>query len=188
MSQMLSRRLAAFSAGSINDIGVLAASDLEEPLQGIVVLFANGSPRDMIRVCQHILSQQLHLHPDSEKIGVDAIVRGISVFSDNAFRFESPSGNPCGPGQRLNNPVTKSNPKRRSLYGALDTTYGLSLLDKRRNREAHRRGNWLGWCFSAPPRLTATPNGERIEVSVASPRICITRLPRAPLLLGPSSP
>jgi hypothetical protein len=78
---MLSRRLAAFSNGNVEDLGQLTDAQLADPLHSLVVLFANGSPRDMIRVCQEILSEQLRIDPASEKIGLDAVLEGITKFS-----------------------------------------------------------------------------------------------------------
>jgi hypothetical protein len=43
--------------------------------------FAKGSPRDMIRVCQEILSEQLRIDPAAEKIGPEAVIEGITKFS-----------------------------------------------------------------------------------------------------------
>jgi hypothetical protein len=60
---MLSRRLEAFSGGKVQDLGQLTDADFAEPLHTLVVLFAKGSPRDMIRVCQEILSEQLRIDP-----------------------------------------------------------------------------------------------------------------------------
>jgi predicted transcriptional regulator len=78
---MLSRRLAAFSNGSVEDLGQLTDAELADPLHSSVVLFANRSPRDMIRVCQEILSEQLRMDPESKKIGIDAVLEGITKFS-----------------------------------------------------------------------------------------------------------
>jgi len=82
MNEMLSRRLSAFSGGKVTDLGQLTNAELAAPLQTTVILFASGSPRDMIRVCQEILSEQLQLDPNSERIGIDAIMKGISAFSE----------------------------------------------------------------------------------------------------------
>jgi hypothetical protein len=82
MNKMLSRRLGAFSAGVVTDLGQLAAAETAEPLQMMVVMFAAGSPRDMIRICREILAEQLQLDAESEKIELDAIVRGISTFAE----------------------------------------------------------------------------------------------------------
>ena len=82
MNQMLSRRLAAFSGGAVRDLGQLATGTLGKTLQVVAIMFASGSPRDMIRVCQVILSEQLQLDPNSERIDIVAIERGLSAFSE----------------------------------------------------------------------------------------------------------
>lgn len=81
INKMLSRRLAAFSNDRVTNLGQLTEADLAAALQFTVVAFASGSPRDMIRACQEILSEQLQLNPDSEMIGARAILGGISKFS-----------------------------------------------------------------------------------------------------------
>jgi len=81
ITEMLSRRLAAFSGGRVKDLSNLTDAKLAKPLQYLVVLFAFGSPRDMIRICQEILSEQLRLDPSSERFGVGAIIEGILKFS-----------------------------------------------------------------------------------------------------------
>jgi hypothetical protein len=57
---MLSRRLEAFSDGKAKSLAPLTEDRLANALGYIVVDFASGSPRDMIRVCQYILTEQLH--------------------------------------------------------------------------------------------------------------------------------
>lgn len=81
LNTMLSRRLAAFSDGRVKDLGQLTNSNLAKALQVTIVLFANGSPRDMVRACREIVSEQIQLGPDSDTIGVDALFQGISKFS-----------------------------------------------------------------------------------------------------------
>lgn len=44
-------------------------------------MFASGSPRDVIQVCQEILSEQLRIGPSAAKIDLDAILKGIAKFS-----------------------------------------------------------------------------------------------------------
>jgi hypothetical protein len=60
INQMLSRRLEAFSDGKVKSLAPLTEDRLANALGYIVVDFASGSPRDMIRVCQYILTEQLH--------------------------------------------------------------------------------------------------------------------------------
>ena len=80
ITEMLSRRLSAFSGGKVKSLSDLTDAKLASPLQYFVVLFAFGSPRDMIRICQEILSEQLRIDPASARIGVRAIVDGILKF------------------------------------------------------------------------------------------------------------
>jgi hypothetical protein len=86
INKMLSRRLEAFSEGRIKDLSQLTSANLATGLQVMVTIFASGSPRDMIRICQQIMSEQLQMDPDSEKIGVLAIIDGISKFSQARAR------------------------------------------------------------------------------------------------------
>jgi hypothetical protein len=86
LNTMLSRRLSAFSNERVKDLRQLTDAALADPLQLLVVLFANGSPRDMIRICQYILSEQLQLDTDSEKIGIAAIEQGIGKFAGQRTR------------------------------------------------------------------------------------------------------
>ncbi|MHB8486650.1 MAG: P-loop ATPase, Sll1717 family [Candidatus Acidiferrales bacterium] len=81
MDTMLSKRLQAFSSGKVTNLSQLLTASLAKPLQLLVVLFASGSPRDMIRICQAILSEQLQINANSQTIGVEACATGISKFS-----------------------------------------------------------------------------------------------------------
>jgi hypothetical protein len=81
INKMLSRRLYVFSSGQVEDLGQLADAELARPLHFLVVLFAAGSPRDMVRVCQDILSEQLQVGPEDNRIGLQAILLGIDKFS-----------------------------------------------------------------------------------------------------------
>ncbi len=80
LNKMLSRRLGAFSNGEVLDLSSLTNAELAKPLHFLAVTFAAGSPRDMIRICQEILAEQLQINPDSTAIEIDAIVQGISKF------------------------------------------------------------------------------------------------------------
>lgn len=81
IDRMLSRRLGAFSNGNVTDLSSLTDAEMAQPLHFVVVLFAAGSPRDMIRVCQEILTEQLQLGAGEAKIGARAIINGIETFS-----------------------------------------------------------------------------------------------------------
>jgi hypothetical protein len=82
ITEMLSRRLSAFSGGKVKSLSDLTdATKLASPLQYFVVLFAFGSPRDMIRICQEILSEQLRINPASERIGVGPFAARVYFLS-----------------------------------------------------------------------------------------------------------
>jgi hypothetical protein len=68
LTKMLSRRLEAFSGDKVHELSQLTNGAL-------------AKPRDMIRICQEILSEQLQLNPESAKIEVHAILQGIAKFS-----------------------------------------------------------------------------------------------------------
>jgi len=81
ITEMLSRRLSAFSEGRVRDLSSLTNARLASPLQYLAVLFAAGSPRDMTRVCQEILSEQLRMDSSSERLEVEAVIEGILKFA-----------------------------------------------------------------------------------------------------------
>jgi hypothetical protein len=80
LNKMLSRRLEAFSGGKVKDLAQLTEAGLAEPGHFLIVLFAEGSPRDVIRICQEILNEQLQINPEAKVIEVEAVTQGISKF------------------------------------------------------------------------------------------------------------
>jgi hypothetical protein len=86
INEMLAKRLIVFSSGRVKNISQLTDGNLAEPLQQLVVLFAFGSPRDMIRVCKEILAEQLRIDANSKRIGENAIIQGILKFSKQRAR------------------------------------------------------------------------------------------------------
>lgn len=81
LNNMLSKRLIAFSEARVRDLSKLTNASLAQPLQFLVVTFAAGSPRDMIRICQRILSEQMKANSNSRTIDLEAIDSGILEFS-----------------------------------------------------------------------------------------------------------
>ena len=84
LNEMLSKRMGAFSQGRVKDIGKLTMGSLAQTLQSLIVMFAAGSPRDMIRICQRILSEQIKTNAGpripSRFIQLEAIEEGILEF------------------------------------------------------------------------------------------------------------
>jgi hypothetical protein len=80
INQMLSRRLEAFSNGGVTELTQLAGHGTGQSLQYLVVLFANGSPRDMIRICQFMISEQLQIDSSAKQLSLRATIEGIAKF------------------------------------------------------------------------------------------------------------
>jgi len=86
--EMLQKRLRTFSNGNIWTLASVC-----EPLRNyradeIAVLFANGSPRDLIRLCARIVTEQEELDSSRTILTKDAVYRGIDNFSRTKCEFE----------------------------------------------------------------------------------------------------
>jgi hypothetical protein len=95
LAQMLSERLKAHSGGKVASIQQISESSLPLPLDQAVAVFAQGSPRNVIRICKEILDQQSELDPSAGRIseaairiGFDRIAANITqeLFSDTLIR------------------------------------------------------------------------------------------------------
>ncbi|MCP1582917.1 P-loop ATPase, Sll1717 family [Pseudoxanthomonas mexicana] len=82
--EMLSERLKAFSSDAVesfsqvvDDSGKTADPDL------IVAMFAQGSPRKMIRICKEILDQQSELAANANAISHEAFVLGVDQIAQS---------------------------------------------------------------------------------------------------------
>jgi hypothetical protein len=74
---MLNKRLEAYSSKKIN-----SAIDLFEEKKGLgrTVLFSEFSPRDCIRICNRILSEQLKINSESKVFELSVINNSIDLF------------------------------------------------------------------------------------------------------------
>ena len=79
LEEMLSRRLGAYSGGKITKLEQIT-KNFEGYLTFLVILFAQKSPRDAIRICKQIIAEQREINPKSTYIESDAIQRGIETF------------------------------------------------------------------------------------------------------------
>jgi hypothetical protein len=79
---MLSERLKAYSDGRIDSVNDLICPDVNIDLHRLVCYFAAGSPRDMIRICQAIVSEQTRLRADDSCITAESMWLGIRLFSN----------------------------------------------------------------------------------------------------------
>lgn len=82
LKQVLSKRLAAFSEENITKFSELMSSELDFDVDFALALFANGSPRNLIRMCEKVLASQSDIDPDSTKISPEALDAGIRMFCE----------------------------------------------------------------------------------------------------------
>jgi hypothetical protein len=80
LKEVLSKRLLAFSRGKISTFDVL----LEEPcsIDDQLCLMANGSPRNLIRLCERILAIQGDRDPNARRISITAIDQATVSHSE----------------------------------------------------------------------------------------------------------
>jgi hypothetical protein len=85
LKEMLSERLKAFSDGAIASLAQITEDDLvKRPSpDDLVALFAQGSPRTMIRICKEILDQQSEMSDTTRTISIDAIIKGFDRIARN---------------------------------------------------------------------------------------------------------
>ncbi len=82
LRDVLSARLVAFSEGRINSFRALLTEDPGYDVDDAICVMANGSPRNMIRICERILTAQSERNANSTTIDVAAVDSGILEFSD----------------------------------------------------------------------------------------------------------
>ena len=81
LEKMLSERLGAYSGGKITKLEQIT-KNFEGDITFLVVLFAQKSPRDAIRICKQIIAEQRELNPESPYIESKAILEGIEKFCE----------------------------------------------------------------------------------------------------------
>ncbi|TAK61154.1 MAG: hypothetical protein EPO22_08650, partial [Dehalococcoidia bacterium] len=81
---MLNRRLKAHSAGRVDSITDLLPTTYpagaKANLRHMALLFANHSPRDLIRIWGRVVDEQLRRDPTASALDREAILDGIDVF------------------------------------------------------------------------------------------------------------
>jgi hypothetical protein len=85
LERMLEQRIKAFS---LTDKPVQFYDLLSDELSNktkraileLVVAFGQGSPRDIIRICRNIVSEQLRINPNSKSVSFDAVTAGFNSF------------------------------------------------------------------------------------------------------------
>ncbi len=78
----LSKRLSAFSKGTVNKFVDLMSEDPGYPVDTAICMIANRSPRNVVRICEKIFAVQAELGPSSNTISDQAVERGIDLYCD----------------------------------------------------------------------------------------------------------
>ncbi|APH39775.1 P-loop ATPase, Sll1717 family [Methanohalophilus halophilus] len=81
LKKMVSKRLEAYSNNRINDFSDIVNYDFNIDINSIIILFAQKSPRDVIRIIQDIIAEQREINPYARKISSSAIMKGIDIFT-----------------------------------------------------------------------------------------------------------
>lgn len=80
LNKMLSKRLEAYSNNKINDFSQIV--DYGYDFNSLIILFAQKSPRDVIRIIQDIIAEQREINPNARNISKQAVMKGLDVFSE----------------------------------------------------------------------------------------------------------
>ena len=94
LSQMLARRLAAFSNGTLTSFNQLVEEEATVDSHTLLVYLSHGSPRDMIRMARSIVKEHTRMPDEAAKISSRTLARGITEFSKESTlekfgRFQS---------------------------------------------------------------------------------------------------
>jgi len=94
VSEMLSRRLAAYSGGRLTSLSQILEDNpsLRWFVDHYLIRFAEGSPRDMVRILNRILAEQMRWGPRSRCLTTVPVLQGIDSFcAERAREVVSPS-------------------------------------------------------------------------------------------------
>lgn len=88
LRKMIKLRLQAYSAtGEAINFSDLFDREMEQVVkeyaEELVITFSHGSPRDMIRICRQMVTEQLRLDPTLDRISGRAITAGFNIFCED---------------------------------------------------------------------------------------------------------
>jgi hypothetical protein len=82
LETMLAQRLLSYSARRVSSLNQLLCRDIGLDLHRLVVYLAEGSPRDMIRLCKRIIAEQTRTSEESRCLEEAAIWTGVQTFAN----------------------------------------------------------------------------------------------------------
>lgn len=80
LETVLSKRVLVFSEGQNSSIGELVNADPKYPVDAVICLIADRSPRNVIRICEKIVSVQAEIDPRATWLTPEAVERGIDMY------------------------------------------------------------------------------------------------------------
>ena len=80
LEELLSKRLNTFSDGKVRKLDSIAVSLRPYTLDEIAIVFANRSPRDIIRICSKIVAEQEQVQNDAVLLSEQSICKGVDTF------------------------------------------------------------------------------------------------------------
>jgi len=80
LKSMISKRLEEYSNHNITDLSQIIDPKSNIDINDLVILFAQKSPRDVIRIVQNIIAEQREIDQNVRRISHNAIIKGIDNF------------------------------------------------------------------------------------------------------------
>lgn len=80
LMEMWQKRLKAYSAGKISSLASISERATPYSVDQLALIFANRSPRDMLRIGAQIFTEQLQIDRFSSRIAPEAVYAGIEKF------------------------------------------------------------------------------------------------------------
>ena len=82
LREALSKRMQAFSGGKVKAFSDVVDDSVKFDPDLVISILANGSPRNMIRMCESIVAAQAEVDPGATKISSEAIDQGARRFCE----------------------------------------------------------------------------------------------------------
>lgn len=82
LQRVLTSRLKAFSNEKITSFNSMVSSGKHYDVDAALCLLANGSPRNLIRLCERVFAMQAERDPESKSIDLGAIEQGVLDYCE----------------------------------------------------------------------------------------------------------
>ena len=86
LCKLLSKRIKAFSRGTRSSMHEIVSNPKNINIDEALSIMSNGSPRNLIRLCEHIFAAQSERSNDTSMLDFSSIDQGIISFSEMLFK------------------------------------------------------------------------------------------------------